>query len=221
MSEAGISCSSSVSSSWTTNRTYILKTDVVNNNGILTSWCVNATVDGQAQLKIFRDDGTNYIFVGESALLSIVAGINTGLACNISVLTGDLIGVYSIYTEVYVTYVLGDHEVYKSGNISTDSTKASWEPVSNIKSIIHAQSAFNNVYVDINKADDTGAGTSFATAKKTMKAGWDIIDLSGTMHVASGNYSAQATIAYNKSWKLSPEDPNSTGVKSVSIPKST
>jgi len=78
-----------------------------------------------------------------------------------------------------------------------------------------------DVYVDINKADDTGNGVAFATAKKTMKAGWDILTSTGTMHVATGDYSAQTTITYDKSWSLSPEDPNSTGIKSVSIPKST
>jgi hypothetical protein len=87
--------------------------------------------------------------------------------------------------------------------------------------IDNIREGLSNVYVDINKANDTGVGTSWATAKKTMKAGWDILASTGIMHVASGDYSAQTTIAYNKSWKLSCEDPNSTGVKSVKIPKST
>jgi hypothetical protein len=87
--------------------------------------------------------------------------------------------------------------------------------------ITYTPAPLNDVYVDINKADDTGAGTSWATAKKTMKAGWDILNATGTMHVASGDYSAQTTIDYNKTWSLSPEDPNSTGTKAVSIPKST
>ncbi|VVB52175.1 Uncharacterised protein [uncultured archaeon] len=76
----------------------------------------------------------------------------------------------------------------------------------------------SSIYVDINKANDTGDGFTWATAKKTMSAGYSILTTAGTMHVASGDYSAQTTINYNKSWSLSPEDPNSTGIKQVSIP---
>lgn len=82
--------------------------------------------------------------------------------------------------------------------------------------------AFHDIYVDLNRADDTGNGFSWATAKKNMNAGYALLptSLKGTLHVASGNYSGQTGITYNKSWFLSPEDPNSTGAKNVKIPPS-
>jgi hypothetical protein len=125
---------------------------------------------------------------------------------NVSINISGFYGSHTLYLETY----------YPAGTLHPTHT-CYWD---NLR-IQNEQNFLNDSYVDINKTDDSGAGTSFGVAKKTMKAGWDILNISGTMHVATGDYSAQTTITYDKSWSLSPEDPNSVGNKTVSIPKST
>jgi len=50
------------------------------------------------------------------------------------------------------------------------------------------------IYVDAARPDDTGDGTSWATAKKTIQAGINVVDVGGTVIVAAGTYDAQVTI---------------------------
>jgi hypothetical protein len=221
----GNSCISRANTEWD-NRTYLLEDSSANANGTLTSWCIYVTTGGRtAKLKVFRSNGANWDYIGESSPVVLSNGLNTNY-CNIPVLSGDYIGVYlngSTETKGPASDVgAGIINTYYITDITSNTAKSAWDRYTSIIISLGATlSTLNDVYVDLNKADDTGAGTSWATAKKTMKAGWDILLATGTMHVASGDYSAQTTIAYNKSWKLSCEDPNSTGVKSVKIPKST
>lgn len=51
------------------------------------------------------------------------------------------------------------------------------------------------IYVDAARPDDTGDGTSWATAKKTIQAGINVVDVGGTVMVAAGTYDAQVTIS--------------------------
>lgn len=73
-----------------------------------------------------------------------------------------------------------------------------------------------DIYIDASKANDTGNGLSFANAKKYLSSGYAILSSAGTIHAASGTYS-KSGITFNKSWKLSPEDPNSVGYKNAKI----
>jgi hypothetical protein len=45
-----------------------------------------------------------------------------------------------------------------------------------------------NVYVDAARPDNSGSGSSWSTAKKTIQAGIDLVDSTGTVHVAAGSY---------------------------------
>jgi hypothetical protein len=45
-----------------------------------------------------------------------------------------------------------------------------------------------NVYVAASRPDNSGDGLSWATAKKTIQAGIDIVDTGGIVHVAAGTY---------------------------------
>jgi len=219
----GIICSTSMGLPRSNVYALLNLANVINANGILRSACVRLnctageivftsscdinvlagdivgvcyTPDYNRQVFIVRDDGINYIFIG-SVIISTPDPYNDCPTATVSGSSAEKIG-----------YVTGD------------TLKSDWVNNTTYNPIIYVNSGLVDVYVDINKADDTGAGTSFATAKKTMKAGWDILDAAGTMHVATGNYSAQTGITYNKLWKLSPEDPNITGEKRVAIPPS-
>jgi hypothetical protein len=53
------------------------------------------------------------------------------------------------------------------------------------------------IYVDASQPDDTGLGTSWATAKKYIQSGVNIVDTGGTVYVAAGTYTEYILI--NKS----------------------
>jgi len=51
------------------------------------------------------------------------------------------------------------------------------------------------IYVDAARPDDSGDGTSPATAKKTIQAGIGVVDVGGTATVAAGTYSENVVIS--------------------------
>jgi hypothetical protein len=66
--------------------------------GIITSFCCYIIAVGSGfntfNLKIFRNDGTNWVFVGQSGTNIVVAGLNTFTGLSIPVKTGDYIAFY-------------------------------------------------------------------------------------------------------------------------------
>jgi len=48
--------------------------------------------------------------------------------------------------------------------------------------------SYADVYVDAARPDDSGNGSSWATAKKYIQSGIDIVSTGGTVHVAAGTY---------------------------------
>jgi len=223
----GISCSTSYTGTLVSGYTALNPYNTIDVNGTLNGWCFksgNSGTSGTAKLKIFRINGANYDFIGESSeiFFDTYNTIYTG-NCNIAVLAGDLVGVYLTAGALALVAVDPAQQAkYYSGDVTTTTAQSGWAGLDDLQIIVRTGNdyAFLQVYVDINKSDDSLDGTSWATAKKTMKAGWDLLDATGTMHVASGNYSAQTGWTWNKSWKLSPEDPNTTGEKRVAVPPS-
>jgi hypothetical protein len=103
--------------------------EVVNSSafrGMMKFWSVymnNDQVDG-AKVKVFRDDGTNYVFIGESAGVHVNAHLNSNLVCAIPVQIGDLIGAY-IYEEIECGSTANGIK-YKAGDITANSLKSGW-----------------------------------------------------------------------------------------------
>jgi hypothetical protein len=62
------------------------------------------------------------------------------------------------------------------------------------------------VYVSASSLDDSGDGTSWATAKKTVQAGVDVADVGGTVIVRDGIYTQTATLNISKSLTLQAEN---------------
>jgi hypothetical protein len=217
-------------------QTFLDIINTIDSNGDINSWCIYLTEGSpstSARLIILRSNGSNYDIVGYSAQETIItSGLHTfSLSSPITVQTGDIIA-FSLTAHTpyfYFRFTTGGSDtIYQIGqDVITTTAKTDWVTYNTLSGggnatqlRVHVSSDINNVYIDINRADDTGDGLSWATAKKTMKAGWDILNALGTMHVASGDYSAQTRPTYNKSWKLSPEDPNGLGYKIVKIPPS-
>jgi hypothetical protein len=64
-------------------------------------------------------------------------------------------------------------------------------------------------YVDASRLDDSGDGTSWATAKRTVQGGVDAVDVNGTVVVRDGVYTQTSTLNVPKSLTLQAETPGS------------
>ncbi|MFC2106182.1 hypothetical protein ACFLS0_05490 [Candidatus Bipolaricaulota bacterium] len=80
-------------------RTCIDMVNPASDGGTIQEWQIYVSGPETIKLKIFRDDGAGqYVFVGESALESAVAGMNT-FECSIpGVQAGDYVGFYVVGT---------------------------------------------------------------------------------------------------------------------------
>ena len=80
---------------------------------------------GSIKIKVFRDDGTNYVYIGESPLYYTNA-IDTfyNAQCDINVQAGDLIGSYSTGCYLAVGNGVSSPQLY--GDITYDSLKSDW-----------------------------------------------------------------------------------------------
>lgn len=120
-------------SNWATSGITIIDPfQTISYNGILKAFSYYAANPGtrNGKLKIFRDDGTNYNYIGESESFSFT-GSSPGTLhdynkCNVTVQAGDIIGIYLDGGYLAVNNVGSNFLVSKSGDITSNSTKASW-----------------------------------------------------------------------------------------------
>lgn len=109
--------------------TFIFMTAPATNKGIMKTYSVHLHTAGDFKIKVFRDDGTNYVFVGESAVFTGSIGLNT-MSCWIPVEVGDFIGIYlpnpgaSLHCGTIGEG--GTSSCYRSGDITTTTLKSDW-----------------------------------------------------------------------------------------------
>jgi len=90
-------------------------------------WIFNNLVGMTAKMKIFRDDGTNYVFVNETAYQAVNQGLNT-FACTEGIQTGDLIAIITQNTAGSGCCGTGNVSgaMWKAGDIYGSSAKGTW-----------------------------------------------------------------------------------------------
>lgn len=126
-----------MSATWT----FLMTGHTVDISGFITDWCIRQGAVGSTssvKLKIFRDNGTEYEFIGESDPITSYSGsINTG-TCTIHVKSGDMIGVKctvgvrsGIVTDVSSTMK------YLTGDITENTNKSSWSTSSYDAFVVH------------------------------------------------------------------------------------
>lgn len=77
------------------NLTAIFNKNVVQEKGIIKSWCIyNNGGASSGKIKIFRTDGTTFFFVRDGQTSSLGAGLNSNLPTNTPVDSGDLVGLF-------------------------------------------------------------------------------------------------------------------------------
>jgi hypothetical protein len=124
-----------VNSGWSAvTHTYLQKSATISSNGTLYAYEFVAGTSGYSgdiRFKVFRDDGTNYVFIGESNLRSFTLSANTSSGqitfTSIPVLSGDYIAFYTTgSTRTTKTSGGSPDLVYRNGDESSTQTKASW-----------------------------------------------------------------------------------------------
>ena len=109
--------------------TWIAKTTPAASRGILKKTSVYINQAGNLKIKVFRDDGTNYVYIGESPTYNCSVGLNE-LDCWIPVEKGDFIGFYipnpGAAVDCGTVGEGGTSSVYQAGDITTTTLKTAW-----------------------------------------------------------------------------------------------
>lgn len=105
--------------------TIIMITSNATCSGIVKYLTFNSRVAGTLKVKIFRDDGTSYLFIKEVSLQTVV-GNNINVPVWLPCMKGDMIGIYTAGTNVAPDYVIADSRAYRAGDITSDTPKSGW-----------------------------------------------------------------------------------------------
>lgn len=103
-------------------------------SGVLKSITVDIHTAGNGlKVKVFRDDGINFLFIGEITLDGLAANITYDIPAWIPVQYGDLLGLYITNANVGPCYVAGGagDEYSKAGDVVADTLKAAWAAQTN------------------------------------------------------------------------------------------
>lgn len=194
-------------------KTEISVNATVSGNGTLTTWGIYAGGQADRKLKIFRDDGTNYIFITETGLVNVPAGYTVGLSCNIAVINGDLIGVYSTNFQGQWSGTSGK-EV--TGDMTSSTLKTNWSNTPVGATAMEAQ-GLQDFYVSLS-GNDGNDGILWGTSKQTLYAGTGLVSNNDVLHITFGNYSAQTSFQLNKTLNILCEAFSGGGTGTVTFP---
>lgn len=155
------------------------------------------------KIKVFRDDGTNYNFVGE-VLFNTSSGTNT-IPMNISIQSGDLIGYYCPNTLGVAYDTSAGTSVYQSGDITTNTLKTSW---SNLTGTHRLNAGYDDAehYVKVG-GNDALNGFSWTNAWATINKAATTVADGSTVHIGFGDYVLEP--ATNK---IAPQNIGATGI---------
>lgn len=155
-------------------------------------------------IKIFRDDGTNYNFIGEKSF-STGPGNNIGYM-DISVLTGDYIGFYCAGGgNIRIDSTVGSIKT-KSGNISSNTLKSDW---GSYTGTVKLNAGYDDVEFYVKTGgDNTKNGYSWTNAWNTINKAATTVTDGSTVRIGFGTYNAEP--AGNK---IAPQNAGASGIK--------
>ncbi len=124
-----------------TDYTFIDTNNPFNGTGTLATCQAYAGASCNIKMKVFRDGGDNWVFVGESGTQSLAPGLNT-FSCSMAVQAGDYIGVWESASQC-VYYDQGGTALYmRPGDVTSTTGKGEWaSPPVGITFSIYATSA--------------------------------------------------------------------------------
>lgn len=174
-------------------------------NGVLSKAFGKCSGTGSInKIKIFRDDGTNYLFIGEVAF-SPVAGTNT-IYMDISILSGDLIGYYIPSTSNGIMHETGGSRVYRYGvDVTTNSLKSAWSPTTGIT---YLNAGYDDAEFFIKTTgNDLLSGLSWTNAWATVNKAATTVPDGSTVHIGFGTYNVEPV-----GNKIAPQNAGSSGI---------
>lgn len=185
--------------------TYILNHQIPL-TGIIHTWCVYKTTAGSVsmKMKIFRNDGTNWNYISQSSLETVVQGLNS-FSTNISVQINDYIAFY-ISADCPIDSESSQlTHWYKSGDITSNSLISSWVLNWLYTLSFSVSLGLSNVYVNSSTGNDTYAGDSCVAGHpvQTFAKAYLLIDSGGTIHICNNlaDFSSE-TVTLNKSFSV-------------------
>ena len=106
--------------------THLFLESVAPEDGVLTSACIYInTIASNGKIKVFRINGLNYDFVGESPLQLFSVGLNTITGLNISIKTGDILAAWNASRVMRTISALGNTYTH-AGDVTTNTLISSW-----------------------------------------------------------------------------------------------
>lgn len=180
--------------------THICDGNTANQNGTITIWCIKigriqVGSSATAKLKVFRVNGSNYDFVGESTEIQMNSENSIfGGDCNITVQSGDLIGVFLRTNSVQISGdAVGINKLAKSGDITTNTLITSWT-TTDTSSFIGVWAGDIIKYftrIASNGGSDSNDGLSWETPWATIdKAANTVLD-GNEVQIEGGTYNAE------------------------------
>ena len=205
MTVGGVSCTSTTNNNMGAGVILLNLDNTIDADGTLTSWCCKANIDDNVRLRVFRDDGTNFVYVGGTGAIAVTSGWNTGLPCNIAVLAGDIIGVHHDNSQPTTTGG-GGHGAYRGGDTTTTLPQTDWITLDNdnIAAVGASGTALlTNVYVSTS-GNDSYAGDSCVAGhpKLTFAAAYAALASGGTIHCCDDSDFSTETVTLNKSFSI-------------------
>lgn len=126
MAYAMIGNTPSVKTAQDTGYTHMDNTVLAGCSGTLKEVTFYCHAVGTLKVKIFRDDGTNFLFIGEFSMTT-ASGLNDRVPVYIpGVMAGDHIAWYSASANVIPDSEAVGHRYYKANDVTTSSAKATW-----------------------------------------------------------------------------------------------
>jgi hypothetical protein len=104
--------------------TWIILDNPITSPGVLKEFVAFITTSVAGKIKIFRDDGANYVFIGEASFSAPGVGLRTLSTLVPGAEIGDLIGFFG--PNIDGEDGSGGLGMYKAGDITTTTAKATW-----------------------------------------------------------------------------------------------
>lgn len=206
--------------------TYFDTTNSVDENGELTNICLYSDTGESGSFsikcKVFRLNGSNYDVVHTHASWQTHNGNGAqNFPVSWAVQSGDYVG-FSMsetgYENVHRTTGSGSYK-YISGDITTSTPTSSWSSGVGIISVYGTGEAVTgDKYVDIATGSDSDSGDTWGSAYLTVKKGLDNLPANDNLHIAFGDYSAQASIDLDQNVNLICEQYGGGGTGTVTLP---
>lgn len=196
-----------------TSNTLLLYDTPIDVSGTVTNICIytyfsNSTL--YAKVKIFRLNGSNYDCIHTDSSWTNIPGTGQqNFSVNWAVQSGDYVG--ASFTDsgsnAYISANPTGPTYYHSGDITTSTATSTWSSSARATSIrATGVTADGTKYIDISSGSDSDSGDSWANAYLTVKKGIDNVTDGKILHIAEGDYSAQAAIDLNKNLEILCED---------------